>query len=754
MIKARPNFTLAFSGLLLLLLFACSDEEIMNNPNEQLNREEICFGVSKDTSSWKPDSRALPTYESRELSCDSEDPTFGMSVIAQCLDTPENSPISRGAQLTADSTLTKFDVSAYYYEGGETTAKLLFNESVTDGVNTSGKTYYWRYEDSMDFIAIAPLGIANSMPTVTDYNANQANFSYTISDDELQQKDIMVAVSKGVTKEVCNPVHLSFTHLLASVRFKVGSMQFIKINSLTLSGVYGGEVTFIYDKNTDTWTNTVPSTIKTYNPDFVDTSGLPQGAEIAGNVNNATLFMIPQTLPADAEIRVSYTALLTGEEGSGVAKIGGSKWEAGKDYVYSFNIGTDFDVIVPTPPDQDAHYIMLEMPYDLGELSSYVSSIKATARFLDDGSNTSTKSGISLKFKSDLTQTQKDGFWTDEQWEVAVTNDSDGNPVSSDTTFVKYIRGEGELSIGTNLSNTIVLFVEENNGTTHRNGELVFTATLKNGTNVVIGQGNFKQLCANWNDAGIGVERIENSNVTYPYGFSYNRVVTYTNEWKSIPILRWICGLVASSNVNADGKFIKINYESGLWGVTYIKTIVVDYTALTGVQQKAGSSDGLVNTKALYNATGSNDFSAIETTLNNISGFSDGVANPKGEGMPSEYAAFIALKCNRMKELKVTVESSTGNVESYKSLLYKDSQNNDIIEWYLPSSEEAKILVETGLGSSVISPLHGEYWSSTAGSDADAFAHSYTYYNNSFGTINDSKPRMNVLKVRAVRKKP
>lgn len=734
---------------------SCNEDFVIDTPNEQLSREGICFGVSKDASSWKPDSRAFSKDESKTLTCYSNDPTFGVSVETNWRDTPANSFQSRGAQFTADSTLTQFEVTAFYYEENATTAETFFTETVTDGVNTTGKTYYWPREGSMDFIAIAPIGIANPMPTVDDYNTHsKAEFTYTIPDNISEQRDIMVAVSKGLTKETGNPVPLNFKHLLASVRFKVGEMQFIKINSLTLSGVYGGDVTFIYNKNTNTWTNSVPTTIKTYNPDFVDTSGLPQGSEIAGNVNNATLFMIPQTLPADAEIRVSYTELLTGNTGTGIANIGKTTWEAGKDYAYAFNIGNKFDVTIPTPDDQDAHYIMLEMPYEVGALSDYITSIKATARFLDDGSNTSTKSGISLKFKSDLTQTQKDGFWTDEQWEVTVTNDSDGNPVSSDTTFVKYIRGEGELSIGTNLSNTIVLFVEENNGTTHRNGELVFTATLKNGTNVVIGQGNFKQLCASWNDAGIGVERIESSNVTYPYGFSYNRVVTYTNEWKSIPILRWICGLVASSNVNADGKFIKINYESGLWGVTYIKTIVVDYTALTGVQQKAGSSDGLVNTKALYNATGSNDFSAIETTLNNISGFSDGVANPKGEGMPSEYAAFIALKCNRMKELKVTVESSTGNVESYKSLLYKDSQNNDIIEWYLPSSEEAKTLVETGLGSNVISSLHGEYWSSTAGSDADAFAHSYTYYNNSFGAINDSKPRMNVLKVRAVRKKP
>ena len=241
---------------------SCNEDFVIDTPNEQLSREGICFGVSKDASSWKPDSRAFSKDESKTLTCYSNDPTFGVSVETNWRDTPANSFQSRGAQFTADSTLTQFEVTAFYYEENATTAETFFTETVTDGVNTTGKTYYWPREGSMDFIAIAPIGIANPMPTVDDYNTHsKAEFTYTIPDNISEQRDIMVAVSKGLTKETGNPVPLNFKHLLASVRFKVGEMQFIKINSLTLSAVYGGDVTFIYNKNTNTWTNSVPTTI-------------------------------------------------------------------------------------------------------------------------------------------------------------------------------------------------------------------------------------------------------------------------------------------------------------------------------------------------------------------------------------------------------------------------------------------------------------------------------------------------------------
>lgn len=814
--KARPHLTIAFSCLMLILFSACSEEEIMSTPNEQLSSEEICFGVSKDASSWEPDSRALSTNESRALPCESEDPTFGVSVETKWRDTPNNSPQSRGAQFTTDSTLTQFDVTAFYYEENATTAETFFIETVTDGVNTSGKTYYWPREGSMDFIAIAPIGIANPMPTVDDYNTHsKAEFTYTIPDNISEQRDIMVAVSKGLTKETGNPVPLNFKHLLASVRFKVGEMQFIKINSLTLSNVYGGDVTFIYNKNTNTWTNSVPTTIKTYNPDFVDTSGLPQGSEIAGNVNNATLFMAPQKLPQGAKITVSYTELLTGESDTGEADISGNIWEAGKDYAYAFNIGTSFDVTIPTPADADAHYTRIDIPFDLTKFkeklpdSVTVSNIIATAKWLEDGSNTSSKNSIFMKIddgnavndNNKLTTMQRQGYFTDELWKWEYELDGDGNkkyivgnangPIRTNDNIL----GMSSLGLTSGSSGTIYLFIDENNGTTNRNGVLEVTATVENRfgkTDVVLGMGNFKQLCPSWNTNDIGVERIEDVN-DYPWGFSYERIVTYTNSsassYLSLPLwlqalskfIMWLFGISSETVLPelddeiANG-FVTINKEKDKLGGEVVTSIVLDYKALNSMQYidenglqkfKAISDSGLQNTRELYSHTGDIDLAELENQL-------DGALNIKNDDTWSKdsppesdtvgyYAAYIALTRNRMRELQIVVTNDGGKTTT-KAILHKENEGGadntgnesgaDIIEWYLPSSAEAKNLKETGVGSNVITPLNGTYWSSTAGSDTDAHAHSFTFNNNTFGLINVIQPRMDELKVRAVRKKP
>lgn len=738
----------------LVVFVSCADKDLLENETVQLSDKRISFGVSKSMRSWKPNSRALEGNTCVSLPSVSDDPTFNVGVE---ITTKANH--SRGIQIIEASDLKEFDVSAYYFKEGKDEAELFFMEEVTDGVNISDNTYYWPEKGVMDFMAVSPIDAVATMPTAGDYNSQNMSFDYVIADDESLHYDLMVAHSTSINNFATgDAVPLNFKHLLASVRFKVGAMQFIRIDALTLSGVYGGEVTFTYDKNTNAWTNSVPTTIKTYTPDFVDTSGLPEDSEIAGNENNATLFMVPQTLPEGAKITVSYTELLTGESDTGEADISGQIWEAGKDYAYSFNIGTTFDVTIPTPSDQDAHYIMLEMPYDLGALSSHVSSIKATARFLDDGSNTSTKSGISLKFKDDLTYTQNLGLWTDEQYVETITIGSNGQETSSGVSSVGNIRGDTELDIS-KLSSTIVLFIEENNGTTYRNGELLFKAIV--GENeITIGKGNFKQLCPNWNDANIGVERIEDAGMVHPYGFNYNRIVEYTNPGNSWIILKNIGRLYYSWSINSsvtddEGDFITISYGTGSilgFGFQYINKITLNYGALNALANVADGDNGLSNTRALYNFTGGNNLSHVETDLNSQEWTTNA---PPSEDTPKDYAAFIALTRNRMYELKtITKASGQDDMETYKFGLYKDSNGEDIIEWYLPSSTEAQGLVETGVGSDAISPLHGEYWSSTAGSDTEAYAHSYTFYNNTFGSVNENKPRMNTLKVRAVRNKP
>ncbi len=762
-----PRIKTSFSIVILwciALFTSCSEDMPIDHPNGDLSGERISFGVSKDASSWEPDSRALQQTDFLTLPCISDDETFGVSLVVK----EKAVPLSRGTQFTSADTLKAFDVAAYYYEESNSYTELFFNEKVNDGVHTSGKTYYWPREGKMDFMAFAPQD-ALSLPTVETYNGSTINIPYTITTEEQNHKDIIVATSIGLNnKESGLPVSLNFKHLLASVRFKVGEMQFIKINSLTLSGVYGGDVTFIYNKNTNTWTNSVPTTIKTYNPDFVDTSGLPQGSEIAGNVNNATLFMIPQELPDDAVIEVTYTELLTGKEGHGYANIGEGKWEAGKDYAYTFNIGNKFDVTIPTPKDQDAHYIMLPMEYKLGDLSDKVQKVRTTASWIDGKEGNSTVNGISLKFEEDLTELQRSGCWTDALYEKTIqegNEDSDAIIPIKNTEKDRFgnegLRGGSYVDIfDLKNSGEIVLFIEENNGDVDREGELILTATLNdNETEIVIGRGRFKQLCPCWNSEGVGVERFESSN-QYQYGFSYNRYLKYVNQNSSLfegfggAIIAWLFGSYYGEGVEADGSFIR--FETAKAGVfiktDYIKYIHVSYAALNDIYEKASSPFGINNTDSLYSSTGKQDFTSIEEAIVNM-GFTLEDFSGSNE-TPSDYAAFVAITRNKMYELKTTVDTDNGDKIVRRPYLYKDADGEHLIEWYLPSSAEAQLLKETGTSAQGISPLNGEYWSSTAGDDINAWSHSYTFNNNTFGSINESQPRMDELKVRAVRKKP
>lgn len=780
------NIRLGFgcaAALLIAMMFASCTKVEMEAPSAKFGGE-IRFGITKNDFS-KPATKSASESESKVLVAhDPNDPeSFGLSMtVVDGIQTPKsNLPATKGAQITD---VNAFDVAAYYFAPDQENGLLYFADQVSDGVNTTGKQYYWPMMGTMNFVATYPSGlIANGIQTIADDNGNLQPFSYTIPEDVTAQQDIMVAVTNGIENAPRSQsgaaVGLNFQHLLAAVQFKVGDMQFIKINSLKVTGVYGGEITFTYDSADNVWTPSVNSTASyDLSSIIMDTSGLKEGDEITSTKSNSMMLVAPQTLPEGAQLEVSWTETITGLSHTKTAPLSGV-WEAGKTTVYALNIaGTDFGTVeIPRPDDQDAHYIMLTMSYNMGNIlsNSNIKSVKATAQWKKDengndvSGNSSLKSGISLKFGSELSETQKQGFWTDKRYKQTITVTSSGSTpsaVTEDMTTDSHgntgLRGGPYLDIK-QPTGDIVLFIEENNGTTDREGELVFTATLISGVEIVLGEGSFKQLCPSWNESGLGVERIENSD-TFSYGFSYDRKVTYKNSgfYMGLGLIRSYYSYILESRIaNDDGDFVTITGGESPVLSWKIQTVVLDYGALNGVSAQASDSDGLVNTEGLYNFTGGNDLNQIETDLDKYDGqYLTKTINSAGTTTPEDYAAFVALSCNRMYELETTITSSEGGTDiQYKPVLYKDGTNN-IIEWFLPSSEEAPSLKETGVDcngeQSVIDNLDGTYWSSTAGSDvAPAKANTFVFNANVYSSQNSGpKARTEKYKVRAVRKKP
>ena len=812
--EKKMNIRLGFgcaAALLIAMMFASCTKVEMEAPSAKFGGE-IRFGITKNDFS-KPATKSASESESKVLVAhDPNDPeSFGLSMtVVDGIQTPKsNLPATKGAQITD---VNAFDVAAYYFAPDQENGLLYFADQVSDGVNTTGKQYYWPMMGTMNFVATYPSYlIANGIQTIADDNGNLQPFSYTIPEDVTAQQDIMVAVTNGIENAPRSQsgaaVGLNFQHLLAAVQFKVGDMQFIQINSLKITGVYGGEISFEHDSSNNTWIPSYNSaSIVEYDLSSVisETSGLIQGDEITSNSNSSILLVAPQTLPEGAMLEVDWTEVITGVKPKAPVKVSlaGQIWEAGKTTIYSLAIsGTEFTVEIPRPEDQDAHYIMLNMSYDLSDpdIIENVDQIDITARWkTDDNGNdvsgdtgSSDKRDISMKFNNeddDLSYTQKQGYWTDWQYLKKITIIADESSEEVQTVVEGPTKvSDGNLIGSTTLtlsgsalstSGNIMLFIDENNGVTDRVGELIFKAMMKSGKSVEIGKGSFKQLCPSWNDENIGVERIEDGNV-HPYGFNYSRKVTFSNPGNAtssgflgIGLFRYLDRRSSESAINniignaTNNGFITTTSKTDnvfwLISYSYIDTIELNYNALSNVSGEAGDSDGLANTLALYNFTGGTSVSQIEDDIIKAGW----ISTSQSGTVPVDYAAYVALSRNRMYELKTEIYQNDGSETkltntTFSAVLYKDGtdglEGNDIIEWFLPSISEAETLVETGVdcdgNESVIDDLNGTYWSSTAGSDADVLAYSYTFANNKY-VKSQTGNRGNSNIVRAVRKKP
>lgn len=789
--------------LLSATMFSCVKEEIAES--QMTYGDSIRFGISSANDKKGQPKTKSGAVESEPYVIHGEGITATVTVVDGIQSKINDMPLTKGTQATS---VSAFNVAAYLYPDGATSGVDYFSDLVSDGVNPA-TTRYWPEFGTLDFLAAAPAGIISTMPSASDYE-NGFSFTYAIPEEVADQQDIMVAVAKDQNNSSTgNPVPLRFQHLLAAVQFKVGKMIATRINTLTISGIKGGDVVISYNPESDSW-NCSSTQEVSYSPIFtvdgtpnIDTYGLAEGNFITSNDNGMTMFVMPQEL-VGAKISVNYTELITGTTHDSEAELSGHSWIAGHTTIYKLDvIAETLQITIPSPPDADAHYVRIDMEYDLTGLSNYagegitISDVIATTRWEDDGSNTASDDKWDIYIKDELTEMQKKGFFTDELWELrySVNNNGEKNYTTGSANgpalVNKNILGDKELELVSGSKGTIYLFLDENDGTTDRNGLLEVKATVtQNGISreVILGSGKFKQLAPSWNTAGVGVERFED-NDAYPYGFSYNKVVTYTNNLISryenasifgkllYLILIYLFGysvdaVIPNTDGMADGFVTIETYQSSALG-TVKKSIKLDYGALNSVQSITSEDNGFANTIALYNYTGAVDLTDLESEIDkslNITTSDNWEKNESSNSAnPTDYAAFIALTRNRMREFKTVITTSQGNSEVNNAILHREGEGGSdnkgdesgaaIVEWYLPSYQESVNLKETGTGNETtkISPLNGTYWSSTAGADPTAgtngYAYSYTYSNNGYVSYSASADRTTELKVRAVRKK-
>ena len=792
--KNRNKISFSIGCLFVLLATSifcgsCTDEDV---PGIEVSGEGIYFGTSVTDDSWKGDSRSSNSNAPILIQEKTSENSIGLSLTIEddISSIAHDAVVSRGSQYLSN-TLNEFKVAAFYFNEGDVRDYFVNSNGwngllVTDGVNTEVKKP-WAYYGTLDFLAVSPKEVVDEMPSASAYNSDAgASFAYTIASDDIKtHTDIMAAVVKDKSyADAKSAVPLQFEHLLAAVQFKVGDMLFIKINSIEISGVKGGTVTFTQKKNGSGWEYAATNDAESYTIDMeqenIDTEGLPKGASITSNEDGTMLFVMPQTLTANAKLIVSYDNLLTGEtDKTGECALvnpnvaGSNLWEAGKTYAYALNIGTTFDVTIPAPSNQDAHYVMVPMPYRFGNLSG-ISNITASVEYINNtasqdviptlklGSTDPTKTA--LADLEGLTDLQKQGYWTDKRYTAA-----DDGTVSYENGVSVRGNENGQLSL-TNLEGTIVMFLPENTGKTDRDVVLnIKGKATVNGEAVelTIGKCQFKQLCPSWvayNGGYIGSERIvesiyANDDGKYPYGFKWNRKVTYTNSTLIVRLLysNAIASLIGNPPRNTAGTFTTLNNfieytVDGNRGI--ISKIVLNYAAINNLRNVADSRvEGDTNTRGLYDLTAGVNPSELEASLDGyvrrvllfFQILDKNINN--NSAVSSEYAAFTAIKRNKFNEISRTFVDNENNNDPVTTIV--PELTDEGINWYLPSINEGIKIKDAG--EYALKTDDVGYWTSTSYEDDNSNSNAYYFqYNPNGDNYSSIGDRTTERRVRAV----
>lgn len=681
--------------LAVWLMFSCDKEDIVL-PSEQhgsvirfsMKAKNLSRGVGAADygvltqnmvlrSGVSPDTLAMGLYVHE-----------GMD--AQC------STQSRGAVLT-ENNLTSFGVWASREEDnvkGSFFKNLKVTRNASTGECTSERAYYWPGAMfTLGFMGIAPYNPQGL--TVDDNGALPVTLDYMVPTLAVDQSDLMLGVTHEYNGDDKTPVHLEFRHLCSAVNVKVGTIPQGSIEAITFKNISNKGT---YTLASNTWSVTQGSKAD-FAVDFVGTStNYPTAGTETGNpqINDAsaTFMMIPQTLPDDAEIEITFLHSNTGKEETLKASLKGTSWGMGQTNNYLISITPDYilDFTTEQVDMQDAHYVMVPL------------TIKA--KFLNEGWKLSgtASDGSKVTFCESLTALQQSGYWIEEdRGQETLTSTTLGDEVN------------------------VYAFLEENVTNEKRTIDL----SLRPASNVYQDRAaktlQIEQLCPAWN-GNLGCERIEDGQ--YPWGFSWakndgNSKVTYTftanGFWGAVglAIIKWYIGRLNLDYITTTG-----------WLV--LQSATVDFSNIDAAGVADSETDGLTNTKELYNYKGVNEASDFMAQLESWGGVPDKDLNTNN---PTEFAARACAMKNKYNKTTETTNGQTVDTPVLK-------EENFV--WYLPAKNEIVQIVDSQYA------MNGVYWTSTSEADGEEKAYIYT----AGGNADQLDLRKTKHKVRAVRKKP
>lgn len=767
-------------GLLLCMMFVACQQEEVDSPLVE-GFEAISFHViqaEEDVASRSTDSYYGELVGNKVLRSDVSADTLAMGVYVS--DMSENTSLSRGVPVTSDN-LASLSVWASKQEEGKNIQSFFKNLKVSknaSGSFESEKTYYWPGAIfTLGFTAVSPYNPQGLQVVMDGNNIMPSSFVYEVPSAAEAQSDLMISTPRAYNGNEKAPVQLHFRHLCSAVNVKVGTIPQGSIEAITFKNIFNKGT---YTLASNTWSVTQGSKAD-FAVDFVGTStNYPTAGTETGNpqINDAsaTFMMIPQTLPDDAEMVVSFTHTVSGVTEELSCSLAGIEWAKATTTNYLINISPYYELYIEEEnvATADCHYDMrvihIKNEYDQKEWT--LSSDQEWAKFRL----------MPADYETNADYQSYSDYWFENHQVIThnISYNSSGGQTENTTQTVDYVLSN---SISSSGNQVVLVYLEENVG--EGAGTRSATLTLQTGDKEVSSV-ELKQYYPLWNN-NLAFERIEEDETGYKWGFASTRTVTYTYpaiddvdwgnyqgywEWikdnRNSLLWGWLCRILYN-NVIGDKKAARseayttfnntyyntpTNQSTGFVTMTGSAdngwSVKLDYGKLNNISTGA---DGLSNTLAILSYGGNATTSDAETWLIN-NGLKKGAETSSADQTTipetAAYRAIMRNKCNLTTKItnttRIVNEQSFTETTSVNEL----SLTEDGIQWFLPSSGEISSLIQTACDSDPNNndeSLSGSYWTSTSSSNLKANSFEAS---GSVGTTDRTTP----LKVRAARKKP
>lgn len=312
--KERLSVRLVLMAMMAVVTVSCTEETDLI----EVTQEPISFYTSRIFEGFDEIPTRSATDEKassaqRAIMRSKSGKTLSLKITKEPMPERTAQATTRGAIVRTSSDIAAIGVSASIYDRSESYAShecgnFFYNERFVPGV---GREWYWPTRDyKLSFYAYYPYG-NSAFSMVSDATATGIpTYSYTVPEDVSQQVDVMTAQALNVTGGQTEPVNLTFQHHCAAIQFTLTNSKAsqITVTSVSIEGIYnsGTLCNGVWTLNGETGSSISSRSVTCNSGSFKNLLG-----------NNAYMFLLPQTLPSTAKLKIqtteqTYEATLSG----------------------------------------------------------------------------------------------------------------------------------------------------------------------------------------------------------------------------------------------------------------------------------------------------------------------------------------------------------------------------------------------------------------------------------------------------------